>query len=278
MQLLVDSGSTKANWCLLNLQDEPVAHHRTAGLNPLLVPAQQLRSISGQVAKALPALPSTVHFYGSGCGDTLRQHQIRQALIPVFPGASISVAGDLFGAARATCGTAPGIACILGTGMNSGYYDGHTIVQQVPSLGFILGDEGSGSYLGKQLLRDYFYGQQPAPIAAAVAARLPGGRSALLTRTYQSEAPAAFLAGFTQLLHPHRKHPYCQRLLRTAFSRFQERILSAYPKQLPVHFVGSIAAVFEQELRNILEAHGWSVGVVRQDPMPGLVDFHRTTG
>ena len=277
MQLIADSGSTKTAWCLLDETGTVVHRARTSGLNPLLIGAAQLRRTLTDVAAQLPARPTVAHFYGSGCGDAERQRQVRDAFAHAF-GAElpVSVTGDLLGAARAVCGHTSGIACILGTGMNSCYYDGRKIVRNLPSLGFVLGDEGSGTILGKELLRDYFYGACPAEVAQSIAEGLPGGRSELLTRVYQQEAPTQFLAGFTRILSTHRQQPYTQALLRRVFDQFAARILGAYPESSSqsVHFVGSIAEVFAPELRAALDAHGYRVGRVLADPMPGLIAYH----
>ena len=277
MQLIADSGSTKTAWCLLDQAGTVVHTARTAGLNPLLIGAVQMRRTLKDVVAQLPVLPSATHFYGSGCGDAERQHQVRSAFTHVFDeDMALSITGDLLGAARAVCGRTSGIACILGTGMNSCFYDGRKLVRNLPSLGFVLGDEGSGTILGKELLRDYFYGACPAAVAQDIARRLPGGRSELLTRVYQREAPTQFLAGFTRILTAHRQLAYTQTLLRRVFDQFAERILGAYPESgsQPVHFVGSIAEVFAPELRATLGAHGYRVGRVLADPMPGLIAYH----
>lgn len=274
MQLLADSGSTKTTWCLYDSTGQPVFTQRTAGLNPLLSSREEIHRIVSGVRSALPHLPTAIQFYGSGCGDHERQGQIGGVLEAVFPQTPTQVAGDLLGAARALCGHEAGIACILGTGMNSCHYDGHNISHQVPSLGFILGDEGSGTYLGKRILHDYFYGLTPTEISKSVAAQLPGDRSELLTRTYQSEAPAAFLAAFSHILSAHRKNTYSQQILAESFDAFCRLILAQYTTTLPVHFIGSIAQVFAPELGAALARHGRQLGSIVTDPIPGLLRYH----
>ena len=247
---------------------------RTRGLSPLFVSVADMAAVMRTVAATLPRPATAIHFYGTGCGDAERCAQVTKALTRAFPEAKYTVHSDLLAAARSLCGHAPGIAAILGTGMNSCHYDGRRIADQVPSLGFILGDEGSGSYLGRHLLRAYFYRQLPPDLHAAVAAALPGGRSALLTAVYQTDAPAAFLAGFTYTLAEFRGHAYVQALLHTAFGELADRVLAAYPTNLPVHFTGSVAAVFAAELRGALGERGLPIGRIEADPMEGLVGYH----
>ena len=276
MQLIADSGATKTRWAWTDRARGGMKTTLTRGLSPLFVSVEDMATVMRTVAATAGRPVSEVHFYGTGCGDVERCAHVAAALGRVFPRAAVRVASDLLAAARSLCGHAPGVAAILGTGMNTCRFDGEGIVDQVASLGFALGDEGSGAYLGRELLRAYFYRQLPPELARPVEGHLPGGRSELLTAVYQSDAPAAFLAKFTYQLAEHRAHPFVRELLLTAFGRLADRVLRSYPAKLPVHFTGSVARVFAPELTEALARRNRTVGRIVADPMPGLLGWHGT--
>ena len=278
-QLLADSGSTKTDWQLLT-DGQPTDRLTTRGLSPLHLSAKEIGRTVGE--EVLPWLtkgttPAAIYFYGSGCADALRIGMVRDALAAHFPTSVLHVSNDLQAAARAACGHTAGVVCILGTGSNSCRYDGHRITDQVPSLGYVLGDEGSGAHLGSLLLRAYFYRQLDTTLARAVERHLPGGKSELLTRVYQAPAASAFLAGFAPILAEHRSHAEARALIRAAFQQFCREILAGYGEldTTPVHFVGSVASVFEPELRAVLREEGFTVGNILQKPMEGLIRYHQ---
>ena len=276
--LVCDSGSTKADWVVLHRRGTQSV--RTRGLQPFFLTAEEIAAELR--AELLPITRGfavqTVYFYGSGCSDDRTRGIVERGVRLVLPQPRLHVAitHDLLGAARATCGETAGLVGILGTGSNSCHFDGARIVDNVPSLGYLLGDEGSGTYLGRLLVRAYFYRELSAKTAAHVERYLPGGRSALLENMYHRPRPNAFLARFTYPLAELRHVPEVQTLIYRGLDDFVTRHLLKYrhASALPVHFVGSIAAVFEPELRTVLARHGRPFGTVLHRPVEGLVEYH----
>ncbi len=278
MILVADSGSTKADWALLGGAGK-VQLMRTQGFNPNYhEEATILAALKEDLSAHLPAHRiQVIWYYGSGCWDPERKEVIARPLRQLFPNAQVVVEHDLLGAARATCGTQPGIACILGTGSNSCLFDGHREVDNVTNLGFLLGDEGSGSHLGKELLRQWFYRELPPHLEREMARWVPGGRKEVLDQLYRREAPAVYLASFAKFLGVHQKDPVVRRLVRSCFDEFLRRHVRKYKgaDYLPVHFVGSIAWHFRELLVEALRARGLTVGVIERKPIERLALFHQ---
>ena len=276
--LVCDSGSTKADWVLLAGRERISV--RTRGLQPFFLTSEEIAAELRE--HVLPIAEkhriTSVQFYGSGCSDDRTRGIVERGIRTAFPHPELEVGitHDLLGAARATCGDAAGIVGILGTGSNSCHFDGHQIVDNVPSLGYLLGDEGSGTYLGRLLVRAYFYRELSTEVAARVEEYLPGGRSVLLENIYHRPRPNAFLARFTYPLAELRDAPEVRALIERGLDDFVVRHLLKYANAttLPIHFVGSIAAVFEPELRGVLERRGLSLGNILHRPIDGLVEYH----
>ncbi len=279
MIILADSGSTKTDWVWLPASGDPV-YTRSAGMNPVLhSPAYLLE----QTTLAFDALPESrevqaIFFYGAGCWEKEQKGQVESALRTYFrEGPQISVEHDLLGAARAVCGKQPGIACILGTGSNSCLYDGQNIQDAIPNLGYILGDEGSGADLGRQLIRAYFYRELPPEIERALEPHLAGGRGEIVRHVYSEPHPNRYLAGFAPFLHEHLDHPYLTQMILRSFSSFLERHVLKYPnaESLPIHFVGSIAHFFRPLLVEALAKFGLKPGLFVRRPIANLISFHQ---
>lgn len=275
MIVIADSGSTKADWKLVG---SSVANSiTTMGFNPVF---HTTELISGELSKAFRELnkedATNVYYYGSGCWDQNRKQVIRDALTQVFRKAEILVEHDLLGAARATCGAEPGIACILGTGSNTCLYDGVDVVDNVTNLGYLIGDEGSGTHLGKRLIRAYFYRELPSELKEALEAWLPGGQAEILDKVYGKDTPNVYLASFTKFLAEHKDHFYVQRLIYRSFTEFLDRHVRKYEGHLslPVHFIGSIAYTFQDLLRIALEERHMMPGIFIKKPIDQLVKFH----
>ncbi len=220
--------------------------------------------------------PSSVHhieFYGAGCASPDKIALVSQALEKLFPQcADISVSSDLLGAAIATCGERPGIACILGTGSNSCQFDGKEIVRNTPSLGYILGDEGSGATLGRVLVSDCLKNQLPSHICQAFLSEYGLHQAAILDQVYRQPMANRFLASLTPFLHKYRTEPAIHTLLVTQFKRFFKRnVVSSYDTTLPIHFIGSVAYYFREELTEAAEHYGLHIGHILRAPMEGLV-------
>ena len=278
MIFIADSGSTKADWKILQDEGE-IMNHSTHGFNPFFQNSETiektlLADFNNQfdLAKA-----SKVFFYGAGCSDTYRCNIVEKALQSIFPNAIIKVHHDLLASARALCGTKPGIACILGTGSNSCLYDGFEIIDNVTNVGSLIGDEGSGSHLGKELLRGYFYREMPNEIKEAFEQYCPDGKREILNKTYDNPTPNVYLASFSKFLSSHKSHPYVQNLVFKCFDEFIVRHVQKYEGNLnlKIHFVGSVAYHFKNILEIVLASHNLEIGKVIKKPIEDLTKFHQ---
>ena len=279
MLLIADSGSTKTDW-RLTTADGQIYRIQTDGLNPYYQATDQLvATLTAQLAPYLPATVNTdVFFYGTGCTGPSVNQTIIDALRQVVPGLqNIEVYSDMLGAARAASGHNPGIVCILGTGSNACCYDGRQIMRGIQSLGFWLGDEGSGGYLGKTLVRDFFQERLPGELREAFYHRFALDRPTLLVNAYQKPFPNRYFASFTPFLADHLTHPYCAELVTDAFVLFLTTYVKRFSEthQWPVHFVGSIAHYFADFLRQAVQQTGLTMGHILKAPAERLVDFHK---
>ncbi|MDZ4679697.1 MAG: hypothetical protein SH848_21185 [Saprospiraceae bacterium] len=276
MIAVVDSGSSKADWMLVGKERSWSVH--TMGFNPVFHSSETIRKELDTAFEAdVPkADVQQLFYYGSGCWDAKRKSVIADALKGVFGNAQLEIEHDLLGAARATCGTNPGIACIIGTGSNSCLYDGRDVIDNVVNLGYLIGDEGSGTHLGKQLIRAYFYRELPHDLIKAFEAAYPGGKDAILEKLYGTETPNVFLATFSRFLSEHRDHFFIQKLLYRRLSEFIDRHVRKYEGHLsvPVHFIGSVAYYFQDILKIILEERAMKPGIFIKNPIDRLVAFH----
>jgi len=276
MILIADSGSTKTSWILIDEKGQE-GPWETIGLNPFF---HNLDSIKGEVIQhLLPHLdesPEMIYFYGSGCKSSENKATMKKALESVFPNVQAEVDHDLSGAAHALCQNNAGIVCILGTGSNSCVYDGQTITDQHASLGFVLGDEGSGAVLGTWIVRDYLYRRLPEDLQQAFEESNPMDFQDIIKRVYMSPYPNRFLAKFSRFIHEHRNHPYISDRLTSHFQEFLKRNVVSYRKpNLKAHFMGSIAFYFQEEIQKICAEEGIKVGEISQDALSGLIQYHR---
>lgn len=274
--LIADAGSTKIDWAYLS-PDGGVRRVQTEGLNALLASGDDMARVLGAVRELLPrAQVDQVYYYGAGCASQAICGKIRQALCGTLSTEDVFVASDLLGAARALLGHEPGIACILGTGSNSCLYDGTEIIMNIPPMGFILGDEGSGASLGKRLLGDIAKTIAPEHIRELFIRRFALTVPDILDRVYRLAAPNRFLAAMVPFISDNIHDPYMTALVRREFSDFLSRNVLLYPgaKEMPVHFTGSIARVFRDILREAAASAALSVGTILAAPMPGLITYH----
>jgi N-acetylglucosamine kinase-like BadF-type ATPase len=297
MILIADSGSTKTDWVLIapNVQPSstPIATFHTQGITPIHQSPDVIRRILGQeLMSQLSTFPraSLVHsrileapllsnidvfFYGSGCTPTLVP-MIRQMLGEVFSPQRIEVQSDLMAAARALCQHEAGIACILGTGANSCLYDGEHIVQNTPALGYILGDEGSGSVLGRLFLNAIFKNPQFADVRDDYLAVSGFTQADIIKRVYNEPMVNRFLATTSLYIAEHLDNPLLVRLVVDNFRQFFRSNLTPYHHQdLPVHFVGSMASTYQEQLHEAAAAEGYTVGHIMQSPLEGLMAYHQ---
>jgi len=277
MILVADSGGTKTEWRLL-AKNRAVQQLQTVGFNPYYQPIDHLHTlIRDELAPAVSGPVEKIFFYGTGVSSEKNQEAIKAAFHAFYADAHIEIGWDLLAAARALCGLEPGIACILGTGSNSCRYDGNQIVENVANLGWILADEGSGTYIGKRLIKDYFRRQMPAPLAAQFHARFPWQREEVLEKVYQQEKPGAFLASFMKFIFQHLREPYCYGLVYQAFADFYENNVMLYTgfEKQKVHFTGSVAFYFSDVLRQVANDKGLTVKNILEGPIAGLALYHQ---
>lgn len=276
MIVIADSGSTKADWKMIN--GNGTQSITTVGFNPVFHTEEKMYSeLSSAFGQNVPTDEAVkIYYYGAGCWDERLKGIVHAALERVFQRADIEVHHDLLGAARATCGDEPGIACIIGTGSNSCLYDGKDVIDNVTNLGYLLGDEGSGTHLGKRLIRAFFYREMPRKLHDELEASLPGGKQAILDNVYRSGPPNVYLASFTRFMGEHQDHPFVQRILFDSFEQFIDRHVRKYKNHmsLPVHFIGSVAFYFRRTLEVILDARDMQTGIFIQKPIDKLVGFH----
>ena len=276
MILIADSGSTKTDWRIIDAQ-EKIHQARTVGLNPYHQSSDEIaRVLDQELLPQLAAPVEQVFFYGAGCANPTVNQTAVQALKSTFPNAQVQVASDLLAAARSLCGHQAGIACILGTGANSCLYDGQTIVDNVPPLGYVLGDEGSGMYIGKELLNRYLKRDMPEPLRRQFAKRYEATTEAVLDRVYRQPRANVYLASFARFAFHHLKHPYIMRMVYDGFRQFFERNVRPYEgyQQHKIHFTGSIAFYYSNVLRQVANDLGFSVQNIVESPIAGLTLYH----
>jgi glucosamine kinase len=277
MKLIADSGSTKTDWRILAPSGE-ILQAKTMGFNPYYQASEEIsREVREKLLPQLKAEVSEIHFYGAGCSNSTQKKKVAKALQEVFPQAHIQVEHDLLAAARALCGHEAGIACILGTGSNSCFYDGENIVQNIASLGFMLGDEGSGAALGRELIKAYMRNQLPEVIKERFEKRFPERADEIMERIYQQSFPNRYLAQFSQFLYQNLKEPYVYRLVYSELERFFEATVMKYERfdQQKVHFTGSIAFYYGNLLRQIAQEKGVMVRNIIESPIAGLTLYHQ---
>jgi N-acetylglucosamine kinase-like BadF-type ATPase len=279
MLLIADSGSTKTDWRLIDADGQSRAMS-TDGFNPYYQTTPEI--VATLQSQLVPQLNNAevqhIFFYGTGCVGPSVNYIIADALRAIIPNVqTVDVNSDMLGAARAAAGYEPGIVCILGTGSNACCYDGTEIIRGIQSLGFWLGDEGSGGYLGKTIVRDFFQERLPNELGEAFQARYALDRPTLLENAYRKPFPNRYFAAFTPFLSEHLTHPYITGLVGDAFSLFLTIYVQKFPEanQWPVHFVGSIAHFFAQPLRQAVEQTGLTIGHILKAPAERLVEFHK---
>ena len=281
MKLVVDSGSTKTDWGFFNTVYDLKAV-KTQGINPCHQSEEEIRNIIRN--ELLPntqnidlGTVSEVFYYGAGCATESICTQMAALLKEFIPNASIAVDSDMLGAARALCGHAEGVACVLGTGSNSCLYNGKAIEDQVPSLGYILGDEGSSAALGRRLIGDCLKRQLPEAVSREFMERYSLTKESIIESVYRKPLPNRFIAGFAPFVYDKRAVPEVHKMIIQCFSEFFTRNVINYHKPwLPVHFVGSLAGSFAEELRETADSLGMTIGKIEASPMSGLVDYHAT--
>ena len=279
MVFIVESGSTKADWILLADSGSEVGRWSVKGLNPYFHDANEvertLRAEDAVMSKA--PMVKKVFFYGAGCSSESLNARIAEGLERVFPGAEIAVDHDLLAAAYATYYGEPHIACILGTGSNSCYFNGITVREEVPALAYVLGDEGSASYIGKRLVRDFMYKRLPTDLHAAFVAAYGVTKSEILHSVYNEPNANVYLANYARFAGDHAEHPYIQEIVFEGFKAFIEFHVLCFAEDrqgAQVNFVGSVAKAFEHLLQKACAESGVRYGRTQAKPVNRLVEYH----
>ena len=276
MLLIADSGSTKTEWLLDDFKSEPQTFI-THGMSPYFVTREDIFRILKTELKINYTAVENLFFYGTGVSNEDRKNDLLGALKIVFPKTNIEIHHDMLGAARALCGHEAGIATILGTGANSCLYDGKKITQEGNSLGYVLGDEGSGANLGKRLITAYLYHELPKNIEAKFDAKFKTSKGEILENVYKKPFPNRYLASFVPFMCDHIQDEFMHALVSNAFHEFIQRHIKCYPKhkELPVHITGSVGYYFFDVFKSICEKEEIKMGNFMKNPMRGLYEFHR---
>jgi N-acetylglucosamine kinase-like BadF-type ATPase len=279
MKLLVDSGSTKADWISIDENGKILFTTQTLGLNPEVLNKEDIISRVNDRFDISFNKDSVTHlfFYGAGCGTDRMKDFLHGVFQEYFPNATIVVHEDTYAAVYATTPkNEKAIVCILGTGSNCIYLDGQKLHQKVQSLGYIAMDDCSGNQFGRQLIRDYYFSKMPANLAAEFAKTYDLDADVIKHNLYKEPNPNAYMATFAKFLILHKADEYCQKLVRKDMQVFVDNYITQYEncKEVPINFIGSIAFYLKEELKEVLESNGLTIGNVLRRPIDGLIEFH----
>jgi len=278
VKIVVDCGGTKGDWRFI-ARDDSVTNYESRGFSPV---TQSMWDLEQIIKIDLPLIEDTVaevHYYGTGVHSDTIIHSMTSTLSHLLKANTVNVNTDLFAACRATCQDNHGIVAILGTGSASCLYDGKEIVDKIPSLGFIAGDEGAGSMIGKKILQSYFYREMPQKIQAAFEENYTLTREEMLENIYKRPGANSYLASFANFALTLKKEPFIHNIIIEEFDRFTLRHLSKYENDGSVkcHFVGSIAWFLKEELELSLAKFGLQLGNIIRKPIDQLVAYHHIT-
>lgn len=286
--LIADAGSTKTDWAVMRAQttectghdvDEPlvISTFRTPGVNALLASEATLKKYFEDASAGVPSgcHVSAAYYYGAGCATPEICTRMAGAIADASGCAKAEVESDLLGAARSLFGDAPGIACILGTGSNSCLYDGTGISAHTPSLGYVLGDEGSGASIGRRLVSDCLKGIMPRRLRERMTADFQLTEAAALENVYRQPAPSRYLASFVPFAARNIEDDYMAEIITDEFHRFIERNVLPYERRdLPLRFIGGVAFTFRQMLETAAAGFGLVADGIYRNPLDGLVRYH----
>jgi len=278
MILIADGGSTKADWVLLDMSGNKKLKTRTEGLNPAVFSEKVLnqRLEANEELAKVKDLIKEVYFYGAGCGTDEPSLLLKSIFQKYFKNSKVEIKEDTYAAAFAVT-TQPGIICILGTGSNSCYFDGEHVDVRIPSLGYILMDEASGNHFGKKLIRDYYYNKMPKEIAAKFETEFNLEADIIKKNLYKEANPNAYLAHFAEFILKNERNAYFNKVLHKGIKEFFKNRISPIKesKNLPVHFVGSIAYFSQDIIQDVARYHMIKLGKFVRRPIDGLIEFHR---
>ncbi len=276
--LLADSGATKTEWALI--RNGRATKAQTPGISPYFMDQATIVATLQSSLKPsfLQATPSSIFFYGTGCAAKPNARLVSRALRVIWSAATTQVADDLLGATRSLCGHEPGIACILGTGSSSAHFNGKKIIEQRAGLGYVLGDEGSGSYLGKKLIQYFLYDLFDQELKEKFRDQFQLDRTAILDSVYKKPSPSRFLASFTPFLAENRGHYMIENILEDGLQDFFFNHIRRFKQadRLPIHFTGSISYVFRDWIQMLCQRNSFKLGNIEPKPMSGLIRYHQS--
>lgn len=282
MILITDSGSTKCDWIVIDKNGEQLHEKiRTKGLNPAILKEKKLNKIIRKSDELMQFKDKVTHvfFYGAGCGTTKPKLMLTEILESIFSNAVVDVQEDTMAAVRATINhnTEAAVVCIMGTGSNCSYFDGHKLHQRVLSLGYTLMDDASGNYYGKELIKDYYFNKMPEDIKIAFEHKYNLEADFIKYNLYKQPNPNAYLANFAEFMFLNKDSKYIIELIKKGIRVFANNMIFQFKEELktvPVHFAGSIAFFAEDEIRQVAEELGFTVGNFERRPIEGLVTYH----
>jgi len=276
--LIAESGSTKTDWCLLR-KGKKLVYFKTSGINPYL---QSEEDIMGLLQNELP-WDANIHkidslaYYGAGAGNKDKQQEVKRVLSKFFSIKKVDVQSDMVAAARALCGDKKGVVCILGTGSNSCYYNGKTIKEQKASLGYIVGDEGSGNYMGKRVLQYYAYNTFDTELRMVFEQYFGADISAILHKLYREPFPNRYLATLVRLLVENRGHYMVENIIEDCLNDFFHHHILKYRQSwnLPLYFTGAVAYEFQDVITALCSQYELEIGKIEKSPIEGLLKYHK---
>ena len=275
--IIADSGATKCQWTLILGKEKKSI--TTIGISPYFLSEEQMVDsiVKGFQKKVNPQIIDAIYFYGTGLSNSKNVAAIKKALKKVFRKATLDIQTDLVAVARATCQTKKGVACILGTGSNTGYYNGKVIAKNSPGLGYVLGDEGSGAYLGKKVLQYYLYKTFDEELMLSFESKYKLSKDRILDAVYKQPLPNRYMASFSTFLSEHRGHYMIENIIEDGLNDFFFTHLNKLNESwlYPIHFSGSIAYVFKDVIKQLATGYELEVGKIIKSPMDGLIEYHK---
>lgn len=275
--LIADAGATKTEWCLI--RNNKVKYINTVGISPYFLGKEDIITLITE--SLLPSLKGAaideVFFYGTGCMNPANNQIVKKAIKKVFSDSKVNVDHDVAGAAIGLCGHNKGVACILGTGSSSCYFDGKKIKKNNPGLGYALGDEGSGAYLGKKVLQYYLYNTFDEDLRSRFNAAYVTNATEILENVYKKPLPNRYLASFAQFLAENRGHYMIENIIEDGLNDFFFTHLCKFSEawKYPINFVGGVAFGFKDVIKELCNTYNFEIGRIMQKPMKGLVDYHK---
>jgi glucosamine kinase len=280
LTLIADSGSTKTDWVLID-RKKIFVNFKTIGFNPYFQTRDQIASelrqhLKPQLAELISQI-NGIYYYGAGCSNDINCKIVLEGIHNALDLPNINISHDLLAAARALCGQKPGIACILGTGSNSCLYDGKAVIENVPSVGFMFGDHGSGANIGMKLVRAYFDDELPSKIRLAFETK-GYHREEILDNVYKKGMPSKYLASMSNFVSGHIKDAYVRKLVKSCFQDFFDKQIGKYTnsRDYTVNSVGSIGYYYKDILAEVANEEGYKLGKVIRSPIEGLVEYHQS--